>query len=100
MAAALGPPVGGLLVRVSWRWIFFVNVPVGLLAFVAGPTVLAKTSGSDAGIPDLFGALSLVVGVGALVWALIELPVSGWRSPTVTASAVIAVGATTLTVWR
>jgi EmrB/QacA subfamily drug resistance transporter len=100
MAAALGPPVGGLLVEVSWRWIFFVNVPVGLLAFVAGLTVLAKTSGSGAGIPDLFGALSLVVGVGALVWALIELPVSGWRSATVTASAVIAVGATTLTVWR
>ena len=32
MAAALGPPVGGFLVELSWRWIFFVNVPFGLLA--------------------------------------------------------------------
>ena len=77
MAAALGPPVGGFLVELSWRWIFFVNVPVGLLALVAGLLVLAKTPGTGSGIPDLFGALSLIAGVGALVWALIELPVTG-----------------------
>jgi MFS family permease len=73
MAAALGPPVGGLLVQLSWRWIFFVNVPVGLPAVVAGSVVLSKAAGTGTGVPDLFGALSLVVGVGAPVWALIEL---------------------------
>src|SRR6202000_3197843 len=88
MAAALGPPIGGFLVELSWRWIFFVNVPVGLLALVAGLLVLSKASGTGSGIPDLFGALSLVVGVGALVWALIELPVTGWRAPTVLLAAI------------
>jgi len=100
MAAALGPPVGGLLVELSWRWIFFVNVPVGLLALVAGVLVLAKTPGTGSGIPDLFGALSLVLGVGALVWALIELPVTGWHAPTVLLATIGAGCAMALAVWR
>ena len=100
MAAALGPPVGGFLVELSWRWIFFVNVPVGLLALVAGLLVLAKAPGTGCGIPDLFGALTLMVGVGALVWALIELPVTGWHAPTVLLAAIGAGGAIALAVWR
>jgi EmrB/QacA subfamily drug resistance transporter len=100
MAAALGPPVGGFLVELSWRWIFFVNVPVGLLALVAGLRVLAKTRGTGSGIPDLFGALSLIAGVGALVWALIELPVTGWHAPTVVLATIGAGGAMALAVWR
>lgn len=100
MAAALGPPVGGLLVEISWRWIFFVNLPLGLLALAAAPWILAKTSTTGVGIPDLFGALSLVLGVGALVWALIELPVAGWAATKVIVAAVGAAGAMALAVWR
>jgi len=100
MAAALGPPVGGLLVEFSWRWIFFVNVPLGLLALAAGPWVLAKSAATGAGVPDLFGALSLVLGVGTLVWALIELPTAGWSAAKVVVAAVIAGCAIALTVWR
>ena len=100
MAAALGPPVGGFLAEISWRWIFFVNVPVGLLALVAGLMVLAKTRGTGSGIPDLFGALSLIAGVGALVWALIELPVTGWHAPTVLLATIGAGCAMALAVWR
>lgn len=74
MAAALGPPVGGLLVEISWRWIFFVNVPIGLLVLLVGSFVLAKDNTNGSGVPDLFGALCVVVGVAALVWALIEVP--------------------------
>lgn len=100
MAAALGPPVGGLLVEMSWRWIFFVNLPLGLLALALGPMVLAKTSTTGAGIPDLFGALSLVVGVGALVWALIELPAAGWGATKIVLATTGAACALALAVWR
>ncbi|MBB5167606.1 MFS transporter [Mycobacterium sp. AZCC_0083] len=100
MAAALGPPLGGLLVELSWRWIFFVNMPVGLLALAVGPWVLTKTTSVGAGVPDLFGAVSLVVGVGALVWALIELPGAGWSAARVTVAALSAAGAMALAVWR
>jgi EmrB/QacA subfamily drug resistance transporter len=100
MAAALGPPVGGFLVELSWRWIFFVNVPLGLLALAAGPWVLAKTAPTGAGVPDLFGALSLVLGVGALVWALIELPTAGWSATKVVVAALSAGCAMALAVWR
>jgi EmrB/QacA subfamily drug resistance transporter len=99
-AAALGPPVGGFLVELSWRWIFFVNVPVSLAALIAGLLVLAKAPGTGRGIPDLFGALSLVLGVGALVWALIELPSGGWHAATVLLPGVGAAGAIALAVWR
>ncbi len=100
MAAALGPPLGGILVEISWRWIFFVNVPVGLLALVAGPLILAKTAGTGAGVPDLFGALSLVVGVGALVWALIEMPVIGSSATALVVAAVGSGCALALAMWR
>lgn len=100
MAAALGPPVGGLLVELSWRWIFFVNVPLGLLALAAGPRVLARTKTTGVGVPDLFGALSLMLGVGALVWALIELPTAGWTATKVVLTAVFALCAMATAVWR
>ena len=100
MAAALGPPVGGFLIELSWRWIFFVNVPVALLALVAGLLVLAKTPGTGSGIPDLFGALTLVVGVGALVWALIDLPDGGWHAATVVLPGIGAGCAIAFAVWR
>ena len=98
MAAALGPPVGGMLVELSWRWIFFVNIPLVLLALAACPWVLPETTASGTEIPDLFGAVSVVLGIGSLVWALIELPVGGRAG--VVAAAVAAVGAMSLAVWR
>lgn len=100
MAAALGPPIGGVLVELSWRWIFFVNLPIGLLALAAGPWVIAKSRATGSGIPDLFGALSLVLGVGALVWALIVLPASGFSGSKVLLATTGAAGAMAVAIWR
>jgi EmrB/QacA subfamily drug resistance transporter len=82
-AAALGPPLGGLLAHLSWRWVFLVNVPVGVLALVAGPRVLRESREAGSGMPDLVGAVGLAAGVGALAWALVSAPDHGWDSPPV-----------------
>ncbi|WP_255621141.1 MFS transporter [Pseudonocardia sp. DSM 110487] len=82
-AAALGPPLGGLLAHVSWRWVFLVNVPVGVLALIAGPRVLRESRETGSGMPDLAGAVGLAAGVGALAWALVSAPDDGWGSPPV-----------------
>ena len=80
VAAALGPPLGGLLVELSWHWVFLVNVPVGVAALLAGRVVLAESARGAVGPPDVLGAVGLVVGVGAAAWALVRAPAAGWTS--------------------
>lgn len=99
-AGALGPPIGGLLVQLSWRWIFLVNIPVGVLALVFGPRVLRETKEDASGVPDVLGAIGLVVGVGALAWALVEAPEAGWSSKGVLLAFVVAAPALTWVVVR
>lgn len=91
VAAALGPPLGGLLVQASWHWVFLVNVPVGVVALVAGARALRESDLERTGMPDLLGALALVVGIGALAWALVRVPDRGWLSTEVLAAAGVAV---------
>lgn len=78
VAAALAPPLGGVLVEVSWRWVFLVNIPVGVLALVSGSRVLRESREAGSGMPDLLGAVGLAAGVGALAWALVMAPEHGW----------------------
>lgn len=78
VAAAAGPVVGGLLVAASWRWVFYVNVPIGVLALVIGWRRLPEVSGHPVPIPDGLGALLLTGGIGALVLGLVEGPNWGW----------------------
>ncbi len=69
-AAALGPPVGGALVDLSWRWVFYINLPIAIIALAVGPWILNRTPQSGSGTPpDLVGAALLTVGVGAIVGA-------------------------------
>lgn len=80
-AAALGPPVGGLLVTLSWRWVFLVNLPFGIAAIAAGRRALRESRNEeDRRLPDALGTAGLVAGVGALCWALVEAPDRGWGS--------------------
>ncbi len=100
VAAALGPPLGGLLVELSWHWVFLVNVPVGIVAFVAGLRVLRDPDVARTGMPDLLGAFGIVVGVGALAFALVRTPDSGWGAPEVLAGFGVAVVGIVLVVLR
>ncbi|WP_245540812.1 MFS transporter [Patulibacter americanus] len=82
VAAALGPPVGGVLVELSWRWVFLVNVPFGVAAVVAGVRILRESRDElDRRRPDLVGAAVLVAGVGLLCWGLVDAPDDGWGDP-------------------
>ncbi|HJZ20109.1 MAG TPA: MFS transporter, partial [Bradyrhizobium sp.] len=61
LAAALGPVIGGVLVTLNWRWIFLVNVPIGIVAMLIGWWKLPKIPGHEAPRPHPFDAL-LVTG--------------------------------------
>ncbi len=81
LAAALGPAVGGILVEASWRWVFLVNVPIGVGALIAA-AVWVPTSRDESvtRIPDVLGALLLAVSIAALTLGLVEGPTWGWAS--------------------
>jgi EmrB/QacA subfamily drug resistance transporter len=72
MAAVLGPVVGGLLVQVSWRWVFLVNLPIGIMAIVAGARLLPSAPGDRGPMPDGIGSVLLTGSVGATVLALVN----------------------------
>jgi EmrB/QacA subfamily drug resistance transporter len=97
LAAAFGPVVGGLLVQADWRWVFLVNLPVGVGAGIAAQRWVPDSRDvSVERVPDLVGAVYLAVGVGALALALVKGPDWGWTSTGNLAafvSAVVAIAA-------
>jgi EmrB/QacA subfamily drug resistance transporter len=80
IAAAAGPPLGGLLVEASWRWVFLINVPVGLAGAFAASRVLRESSDATQRRADAFGAALLTAAVAALALGLVEAPDWGWAS--------------------
>jgi EmrB/QacA subfamily drug resistance transporter len=81
MGAALGPVIGGSLVQLSWRWVFWINLPVGLAAVLLAARVVPESRDeSETGRPDLAGAGLLALGVGLLALALVKAPGWGWGS--------------------
>ncbi len=81
VAAAIGPTVGGLLTELSWRWVFLINVPVGLLILVAAARVVRdEPVDSDAPTPDLLGAGLIAAAVGLLALGLVKSHEWGWTS--------------------
>jgi EmrB/QacA subfamily drug resistance transporter len=91
LAAALGPVVGGLLVAAGWRWVFLVNVPIGIAALIVGARRLPRVAGHPIPLPDALGALLVTGGVGALTLALVEGSTWGWGSIRTIVALVIAV---------
>src|SRR3954451_6528733 len=90
-AAALGPVIGGLLVAASWRWVFLVNVPIGLVALVVGWRRLPRVPGHDVPHPDALGALLGTVGIGALTLGLVKGEDWGWGAASTVAALTVAV---------
>jgi EmrB/QacA subfamily drug resistance transporter len=72
-----GPIVDGL----GWEWIFFINIPVGLVALALAPVLLRESRGTLARRSyDPAGALTITGALGLLVYALVEAPTAGWGS--------------------
>lgn len=81
LAAAAGPVAGGLLTEVDWRWVFAVNLPIGIAALVVGRSALPKPAARETGpLPDLLGALLVLVSIASLSGALVQAPDQGWTS--------------------
>src|SRR6202034_1546666 len=80
LAAALGPVVGGLLVAASWRWVFLVNVPIGIAALLVGWRRLPHTPGHDTPRPDALGVVLATSGVAGLTLGLAQGGDWGWSS--------------------
>jgi EmrB/QacA subfamily drug resistance transporter len=79
VAAAFGPAIGGVLVELSWRWIFLVNLPVGVLTVVLGVRLLDEIREPEgARTPDALGAGMLAAGIGLLTAGIVQGPDWGW----------------------
>jgi EmrB/QacA subfamily drug resistance transporter len=95
LAPATGPVLGGLFVtNLSWRWVFYVNVPIGIAALIFGFLFVVDGERHHAGRFDLGGFLMAGAGLGLLMYGVSEGPVKGWHTTQVLAT--IAVGAVIL----
>jgi EmrB/QacA subfamily drug resistance transporter len=96
LAVAVGPLLGAAVTEgIDWHWIFWLNVPIGVVATLLSTRLLPESRGPDARL-DLLGVLLVTAGVVSLVWALTRANQVGWASAetiaTLTIGAVLLVG--------
>jgi len=93
LALAIGPLVGGLLTEhISWSWIFFVNVPIGVIAIAASLLLIPESKDESAEQRlDMPGLLTSGVGLFALTYGLIEANTYGWTSGRIVGAFAVAV---------
>src|SRR6185503_13401939 len=95
MTAAIGPVLGGWLIEhLSWRWAFFINVPIAGVVILLLFTRVTESRDPDAGRLDWLGATLATVGLGGIVFGLVESSHLGWGSPLIVAA--LAIGAVAL----
>ena len=95
LAAAIGPVVGGVLVAASWRWVFLVNLPVGVAALVVGWRRLPEVPGHSTERSQPLGVVFVTAGVGLLTFGLVKGADWGWasaRTDAVLAGAAVSLG--------
>lgn len=89
VAPALGPVLGGLFTsEVSWRWVFYVNVPIGVAALIFGLVFLSDHAQSGTSRLDLGGFILSGAGFGLAMYGVSEGPLKGWSSSPVIATLV------------
>jgi len=93
LGTALGPTIGGILTQfLSWHWIFFINVPVGIVAILLGAKVIPASAQKEVSQGfDRAGAILAFVGLASLLFTVSEGESYGWTSPVILATAVVTV---------
>lgn len=100
LGISVGPTIGGILTQaLGWRWIFYVNVPIGAVAIVAAGRLLTERKHVERQRFDLPGAALLAVGLAALTLGLSFGQEWGWTSPRLLLAIVIAVAALAAAAW-
>jgi EmrB/QacA subfamily drug resistance transporter len=94
VTTALGPFIGGWLVdAASWRWVFFLNLPLAVaVIWIVARHIPESRAAAGGGGPDLLGTAAITVGLAGVSYALIEAPSRGWTFVTVSAAIVGAGG--------
>jgi EmrB/QacA subfamily drug resistance transporter len=93
ITTAVGPVLGGWLVEhTSWRWVFFLNLPIAAAVVTISAWRIPESRSTTAGQIDWLGAILATVGLGSLVTGFIESPNLGWRQPLVFGSLILGVG--------
>ncbi|GLW05051.1 MFS transporter [Microtetraspora sp. NBRC 13810] len=100
VSSAAGPIVGGVLVEnVSWQSVFFINVPVGVIALAVGYFVIKESKATALSRVDWLGVALLSAAMFSLVWALIKAPEIGWGDANTIAFLVATVVLTAVFIW-
>jgi EmrB/QacA subfamily drug resistance transporter len=87
-ALIVGPAIGGFITEtLGWRWIFSINLPIGLIAIALVLARLRETFGPPAAL-DITGLLLVAIAALGLVWSLLRGNTAGWTSPEVTGTAI------------
>ncbi|MDT4894520.1 MAG: hypothetical protein QOE97_3555 [Pseudonocardiales bacterium] len=96
----LGPVVGGLLVEtVGWRSIFWINIPIGIAAFVLAAVFVPESKAPHQRRPDVVGQVAILALLSGLTYAIIESPRAGWTSPETLSLLGVAVAGLVLLLW-
>ena len=92
LGTAIGPTIGGILTQyLSWNWIFFINVPVGIFAILLGAKVIpAMKAHERTGGFDRAGAVLIFTGLASLLFALSEGQTLGWTDPVILGTLLLA----------
>ncbi len=100
MALAAGPIVGGALVdSLGWQSVFFLNIPIGIVAFIVALRVVRESRNPEGRHLDLPGQALAIIGLGTLTYALIEANHYGWTSALILGLFATAAIATGLFIW-
>lgn len=100
LALAAGPLIGGALTNIGWRWIFLINLPIGLLCLLLGVMKLRDVKERDERSIDWAGAALLCAGLFLATYALMRGQAEGWTSTKILASLIAAALLLAVFVWR